>query len=140
MNKEDIRGNIVERVNEAARSLCCGGDYTGKEICVRLPIPFDISLFDCTDTSGIQLDNVKIEVEGPSCWVPPELQGMPFHLLRVTGTVPGKWENTIKEIHGRRWYCCPYCGKALFPVSGDTRITALRYRCKACKHDIEVNI
>lgn len=46
----------------------------------------------------------------------------------------------IREIKGQRWYCCPYCGKALFPVYGDTKIEHLKYRCKACKHDIEVNI
>lgn len=42
-----------------------------------------------------------------------------------------KWE---------RWFCCPYCGKALFPTKADTKIQNMPYRCKACKHDMEVNI
>lgn len=46
----------------------------------------------------------------------------------------------IKEIHGRQWYCCPFCGKALFPVAPDTKIRNLHFRCKACKHDLQVNI
>ncbi len=46
----------------------------------------------------------------------------------------------IKTIRGQAWYCCPHCGKALFPVYRDTKIEHLKYRCKACKHDIEVNI
>ena len=40
----------------------------------------------------------------------------------------------------KKWYRCPHCGKALFPLREDTRIQNLIYRCKACKHDIEVNI
>ncbi len=46
----------------------------------------------------------------------------------------------IKHINGRSWYCCPHCGKALFPVRADTRVSHVPFRCKACKHDIEVNI
>lgn len=46
----------------------------------------------------------------------------------------------LKTINGRTWYCCPHCGKALFPVRPDTQIRNLQFRCKACKHDIEVNI
>lgn len=46
----------------------------------------------------------------------------------------------IKTIHNRPWYCCPHCGKALFPVRGDTLVRNLPFRCKACKHDLEVNI
>lgn len=38
------------------------------------------------------------------------------------------------------WYLCPHCGKKLFPLNRNTRIEHLPYRCKACKHDIEVNI
>lgn len=38
------------------------------------------------------------------------------------------------------WYKCPHCGKALFPVRADTRIQHMPFRCKACKHDIEINI
>ena len=44
----------------------------------------------------------------------------------------------IKSVE--KWYKCPYCNKALFPVKPDTVIKNLTYRCKACKHDIEVNI
>lgn len=39
-----------------------------------------------------------------------------------------------------RWYCCPFCGKALFPLRSDTKVRHMPYRCKACKQDIEVNI
>ncbi len=46
----------------------------------------------------------------------------------------------IKIVKGQTWYCCPHCGKALFPVRTDTAIKNLQFRCKACKHDIEVNI
>ena len=46
----------------------------------------------------------------------------------------------IKIINGRFWYCCPHCGKALFPVRTDTKIAHMPFRCKACKNDIEVNI
>ena len=46
----------------------------------------------------------------------------------------------LKTINGHSWYCCPHCGKALFPVQPDTKIQNLQFRCKACKHDIEVNI
>ena len=42
----------------------------------------------------------------------------------------------IKTIHNRPWYCCPHCGKALFPVRADTKIQNMRCR----KHDLEVNI
>lgn len=38
------------------------------------------------------------------------------------------------------WYCCPFCGKRLFPVKPDTVIQNFEYRCKACKHNIQVNI
>lgn len=38
------------------------------------------------------------------------------------------------------WFRCPHCSKALFPVRADTRIEHMPYRCKACKHDIEVNV
>lgn len=38
------------------------------------------------------------------------------------------------------WYKCPYCNKPLFPLRKDTHIEHMPFRCKACKHDIEVNI
>ncbi len=46
----------------------------------------------------------------------------------------------IRKVRGQCWHCSPHCGKALFPVYGNTRIEHLKYRCKACKNDIEVNI
>lgn len=46
----------------------------------------------------------------------------------------------IKALKGCPWYCCPHCGKALFPVRADTKIQNMPFRCKACKHDLEVNI
>lgn len=46
----------------------------------------------------------------------------------------------VKTIKGRCWYCCPHCGKALFPLHADTRVFDLPFRCKACKHDLIVNI
>lgn len=44
-----------------------------------------------------------------------------------------------KELAGK-WYLCPHCGKALFPLKEDTRIEHMPFRCKACKHDIEVSV
>ena len=38
------------------------------------------------------------------------------------------------------WYCCPYCGKKLFPVEPDTTAHNLPQRCKACKRQLYVNI
>ncbi len=38
------------------------------------------------------------------------------------------------------WYHCPYCGKAIFPIQPDTRIEHLVLRCKACRHDMEINV
>lgn len=54
-------------------------------------------------------------------------------------------EKTIKAAEpvlteGAYWYRCPHCGKALFPVRNNTRIEHMPFRCKACKHDIEVNV
>lgn len=49
-------------------------------------------------------------------------------------------EKIVKAPKRERWYCCPHCGKALFPIRADTRVEHLPFRCKACKHDIEVNI
>lgn len=46
----------------------------------------------------------------------------------------------IKTIKDRRWYCCPHCGKSLFPLLSETRVKQLPFRCKACKHDLLVNI
>lgn len=46
----------------------------------------------------------------------------------------------IKTINSRSWYCCPHCGKALFPIRADTKVRNMPFRCKACKHDLEVNI
>ena len=46
----------------------------------------------------------------------------------------------IQSIRGCYWYCCPHCGKALFPIRDDTQIRHMPFRCKACKHDIEINI
>ena len=34
------------------------------------------------------------------------------------------------------WYCCPYCGKKLFPVEPDTTAHNLPQRCKACKRQL----
>lgn len=38
------------------------------------------------------------------------------------------------------WYCCPYCGKKLFPVEPDTTAHNLPHKCRACKHELKVNI
>lgn len=46
----------------------------------------------------------------------------------------------IRTIEGRKWYCCPHCGKKLFLVADDTVVRRLRYQCKICKHTFEVNI
>lgn len=39
----------------------------------------------------------------------------------------------------QHWYNCPHCGKALFPLREDTHIEHMPFRCKACKHDLEIN-
>ena len=39
-----------------------------------------------------------------------------------------------------QWYKCPYCKKALFLLHKGAIVRGVSYRCKACKHDIEVNI
>lgn len=46
----------------------------------------------------------------------------------------------IKRIRNQDWFCCPHCKKALFPLLPDTKIQHMPFRCKACKHDFEVNI
>lgn len=38
------------------------------------------------------------------------------------------------------WFCCPYCGRKLFPVDNETQIHKLRFKCKHCKREFEVNI
>lgn len=50
--------------------------------------------------------------------------------------------NAIKEQKKReeKWYHCPFCGKSLFPLQSNTKIRHMPFRCKACKHNIEVNI
>lgn len=45
-----------------------------------------------------------------------------------------------KNIKYEKWYKCQHCGKALFPLKEDTHIEHMPFRCKACKHDIEVNV
>ena len=49
-------------------------------------------------------------------------------------------EEKANGVKAAKWYKCPYCKKSLFPIKPDTVIKNLTYRCKACKHDIEVNI
>ena len=46
----------------------------------------------------------------------------------------------INTIQNRPWYCSPHGGNALFPVRTDTKVSNMPFRCKACKHDLEVNI
>lgn len=38
------------------------------------------------------------------------------------------------------WYCCPYCSKKLFPVEPDTTAHNLPHKCRACRHELKVNI
>lgn len=38
------------------------------------------------------------------------------------------------------WFCCPKCGWKLFPIDKETRISKLRFKCKHCRHEFEVNI
>lgn len=40
----------------------------------------------------------------------------------------------------KQWFCCPYCGKRLFPVSAETLVRYLPYKCKACRNQFEINI
>lgn len=46
----------------------------------------------------------------------------------------------IKEIDGKRWYCCPRCGQKLFRVIQGSTAKAILVFCRHCKHEIEVNI
>lgn len=52
----------------------------------------------------------------------------------------GDKADEFKSGEDRRWFRCPYCRKNLFTVRSDTKIQHMPFRCKACKHDIEVNI
>lgn len=38
------------------------------------------------------------------------------------------------------WYCCPKCGRKLFPVGKTTYIRDLAYKCKHCKENFTVQI
>lgn len=39
------------------------------------------------------------------------------------------------------WYCCPYCGRKLFPVCAGTVIHDLPpYQCKHCKAKVKIEI
>lgn len=38
------------------------------------------------------------------------------------------------------WYCCPKCGRKLFPVGTSTLIRNLFYQCKHCKEKFHINI
>lgn len=51
-----------------------------------------------------------------------------------------KIRNACLEKEFKNWYCCPHCHKLLFPLREDTHIEHMPFRCKACKHDIEVNV
>ncbi|WNX85772.1 hypothetical protein RWV98_05755 [Agathobaculum sp. NTUH-O15-33] len=38
------------------------------------------------------------------------------------------------------WYCCPQCGRKLFPVSDKTLIKDLLFQCKHCKAKVNIEI
>ena len=51
------------------------------------------------------------------------------------------YNGDVKETNVRNgWFCCPVCHKRLFPVTSETRVRRLPYKCKACRTKIEVNI
>ena len=51
-------------------------------------------------------------------------------------------EAKIKYIDGRKWVCCPQCGRKAFPIMDETRIKDLVFQCKEsrCKLNYKVNI
>lgn len=38
------------------------------------------------------------------------------------------------------WYCCPKCGRKLFPMNSRTVIHNLEYQCKHCKEKFNIDI
>lgn len=59
----DVQKEFIERVNDAVKAQCQAkpGSHKGEEIMVVIPVPREFSI-DCGDTSGIDLDNVKISI------------------------------------------------------------------------------
>lgn len=51
-------------------------------------------------------------------------------------------EAIIKYIDGKRWVCCPQCGRKAFPVENNTEIRNFTYQCKEsrCKLLYKVNV
>lgn len=57
---------------------------------------------------------------------------------------PEPWDGRalIKNIHGKLWFCCPYCEKKALLLNSDTKIKHLTMKCKGsnCKKEFEVNV
>lgn len=89
MAKEDIRKNVLEKINEAIHNACADRNHAGEELCVMVDIPYDpssfkcgdYSLFDKDDISNIQLDNATV------IW--QNIGLLPYPILKVTGIVKG---------------------------------------------------
>ena len=39
-------------------------------------------------------------------------------------------EAIVKHIDGKKWVCCPRCGRKAFPVGEETEIRNFTYQCK----------
>ena len=51
-------------------------------------------------------------------------------------------EAIVKQYDGRKWVCCPRCGRKAFPIEDRTEIKNLIYQCKEsrCKLLYKVNV
>lgn len=45
-----------------------------------------------------------------------------------------------KTINGQRWYCCPHCGKKLFPLTENAYCRGVIGFCRHCKWEGEIII
>jgi len=64
MCNETVRQEVITSINAAVRNSCNGENYSGKEICVYIPVPMEYRSevgFDNGNTDGIELNDVKIE-------------------------------------------------------------------------------
>ena len=51
-------------------------------------------------------------------------------------------EAEIRVIDGKKWVCCPQCGKKAFPIEDQTEIKNFTYLCKEkrCRLTYQINI
>ena len=46
----------------------------------------------------------------------------------------------VKKIGGLNWFCCPKCGKKLFPLANDAFCRGVLCKCRMCKWEGEMII